>query len=390
MNQNNIFLLAGRTGGPLSPYPAIIHELRTRINNPAIRIFGVRGGFEQKFAASNDLDLYFLPQAKLDILSFRNSNFLERVLGIFGFFITVVKVVISFLICIFYITKFRPKLIITTGSFLAVPMVLASRITNFLFFTNIKIAVHQLDPMPGLSNRICVRFADLATCVFQYTLDNYPAFYNAKVIRSPILESKFARSSNWQNQDLKNFFDNDFEHALKSSNLSNQPQTNKPTLLIFGGGSGAKIFNEWVFENLEFLTMNFRVVHLTGILQNPNIKTESGSSLKSKNYLKLPAVYEDMGNLMATADCIICRAGVGTITELQFLNSNAFLVPIPGTHQELNAKLVSDQFTILDQNKSTNWLELILHSQPKKPPTNININKADLETYYQELVKLLE
>jgi UDP-N-acetylglucosamine:LPS N-acetylglucosamine transferase len=58
---------------------------------------------------------------------------------------------------------------------------------------------------------------------------------------------------------------------------------------------------------------------------------------------------------MQKSDFVLCRAGLGSITELNYLQKPTFLVPIPNSHQELNAYL-SPQFVTLDQNQSNFWL----------------------------------
>ena len=96
--------------------------------------------------------------------------------------------------------------------------------------------------------------------------------------------------------------------------------------------------------------------------------------------------------VLASIDLIICRAGMGSISELTLVDKPTFLVPIPNTHQEQNAKLISDtnsNFKVLDQNNQNNWVEQIT-SRTLKNQANTKFDQDSLTLYYAELVKLLK
>ena len=359
-NKKNIFLVAGRTGGPYFPIPKIISVLDQ--SNPII--IGVKNSFEERICKTEKLELVYLPEAKLNFLSFSKSNLADKLFGITDLIWNLIKFKFSFWICIFQLLRYQPKLIYTTGSFLAVPLFFVAKVLNFLRLSNIKLVVHQQDPLVGLSNRICVKMADLRSSTFDYTKNNFKDFQDSFLIQNPILESKFQPKTAWQNTQLQSFVNN----------------SNFPTILIFGGGSGAKFMNDWVAENKEILTQEFNVVHLTGILQN-------GTSVETnlENFFSTQGVFEDMPQLLSSADFVLCRAGLGTISELEFLHKKAFLVPLPDSHQELNAELVQGKFVILEQKNSELWIRSILDK-------NIFDNKSfgqskglQDEDYYEQL-----
>ena len=94
---------------------------------------------------------------------------------------------------------------------------------------------------------------------------------------------------------------------------------------------------------------------------------------------------------MALSDLILCRAGIGSATELVILNKKAFLVPLPHSHQELNAEILSDKFIILTQDKMTSWLDTIKQesNKPIKFKTNLEEMDSQLQDYYQDIKNLL-
>jgi UDP-N-acetylglucosamine--N-acetylmuramyl-(pentapeptide) pyrophosphoryl-undecaprenol N-acetylglucosamine transferase len=363
-SKKNIFLVAGRTGGPYFPIPKVISILNEY--NPIV--IGVKNSFEQRVCNAEKLELILLPEAKLNILSFSKTSTLNKIFGFFDLIWNTLKLKVSFFICIYQILKFQPKIIYSTGSFLAVPMFFAAKCTNLLRLTNTKLVVHQQDPTVGLSNKICIKMADLKSCIFEYTQQNFPLFKDAFLILNPILESKFEIVTNWKNQTLQNFIND----------------SKKQKLLIFGGGSGAKFINNWASQNLNKLTDNFDVIHLTGILQK-DIKVMTSLN----NYFSIDAVFEDMSQLLSSVDFVLCRAGLGTISELEYLHKKAFLVPIPDSHQELNAELVKDKFVILEQKNSEGWLNSILVKSIFDDKLFDSGNKLQDDEYYSELKSLI-
>ena len=398
-----IFLLAGRTGGPLIPLLALSKSLPEF--NPVI--IGVKNGFETKLAQQQKFEIKYLPEAKLNLLSFKNQNLSQIILGILDLIKTLFLLGFSFCQCIYLLLKYKPKGVLSSGSFLAVPMIFAAAILKFFRLISTKIIIHQQDPLPGLANKLTIGFADLKSCVFEYTKINFNKFKDCQIIPNPIDTQKFdqAKIESIENEQLREFFlvqtallveesaaiplevfkkiVSDQKPPRQDLDPSTKSIINKPIFLIFGGGSGAKVINDWVSSNLDQLLEHFRIIHLTGILQEESPMPLAEDSTKEvwqklsskitpelseldpvsksikKDYLSLPSLIQDMPAALKFSDVILCRAGLGSITELQYLNKTAFLVPIPNSHQELNAELMKDRFTILEQANISDWINVI-------------------------------
>lgn len=368
--KQNIFLLAGRTGGPLLPLLAIAENL----NEVQPIILGIKGGFEEEVAKQNDYQLEYLLETKFSFLSFKNQGFSQLINGVAEVIFNSLKLAFAVLKSVYLLLKYKPKLVLNAGSFLAVPVIIATQFTNFLRLTKTKIVIHQQDPLPGLANSLTVKFGDLNTAVFKYTKTNFPKFKKVEIIPNPLNFNKFdaALEADWQNPDLELFFS----------------QVSKPIFLIFGGGSGSLSINNWAIDNIIDLLDNFRIVHLTGALQTVIL-----DEVESPDYLRLETVLEDMPKLLSSVNLVLCRAGMGSITELEYLGKNAFLVPLPNSHQEINAKQVKDKFIILEQKNMNTWLPTILKSFPKKfkkaQVNNQQEIKNKLEEYFQKVQELL-
>jgi UDP-N-acetylglucosamine--N-acetylmuramyl-(pentapeptide) pyrophosphoryl-undecaprenol N-acetylglucosamine transferase len=105
-------------------------------------------------------------------------------------------------------------------------------------------------------------------------------------------------------------------------------------LLITGGSQGARNLNRAVWSALDELCQMFEeVVHIAG-----RQGAEGIAQHKRERYLGIEFT-DDMPALMAQADLLVCRAGVGTIAEATAVGLPMVLVPgtFGGGHQEENA-----------------------------------------------------
>ena len=493
----NGFFICGLTGGPFFPMPAIMANL----DNIKPILIGVANSFESRLAVNQDLPILLLPVAKFTAISFDDKSFLDKVIIPFDVVKTILVLIFSCLKSIFYLIKYQPAIIYSTGSFLVVPMIYSAKILNWLDFTNCLIVVHQQDPKLGLSNSLTAKYSDIKSCVFEYTTQNYAKFKDAMVIPNPILPTRYNRDQKLNNRELDNFInridlDNEYDqynnqnHQINTKETSKNQQSNnsksinsnseivfqsnsnnsqstkcypelvsgsspidssqsstskpisnslkffqtaqnqhtitqeilqpvptilsqiqptviaqsfqttqKPLFLIFGGGSGSVQINNWVADNLIELTNNFKIIHLTGTINSNKSKTNSQPQVA--DYYCTEALFEDMPIILSKANVVLCRAGLGSISELELLHSinlnrQSYLVALPHSHQELNAQLASNQdlrFKILDNQDTSSWLDIILnsdsiYSQPNQK--NLTDSNEVLQRYYDLLNKEID
>jgi len=211
-----------------------------------------------------------------------------------------------------YLYKFRPDLVITTGSYISVPVVYAARTLRQ------PVLVHQLDLKPGLANKLMARVADQVTVSWPELLNKFPG-HSAVWVGTPVRK-----------------------HILEPISGTLTPQLNLvaklPLILVMGGGTGAATINQIIADSLHDLLNRYQVVHLTGANKSVEIKVDK--KLKSR-YQQFEFVSEDLGYLMRQADLIISRAGIGTISEILLIGKPAVIIPIPDSHQEVNAEYFS-------------------------------------------------
>lgn len=370
-----IILLGGRTGGPIIPLLAIAKNILI----DEIVIFGIREGFEQEIALQKGYSFYSFPEAKLKIFSQSNQTIKEIIINGFDLVATGFKLIFSFTKSIILLSILRPSAIVSTGSFVAVPVLYACWILTKLHCIKTKIIIHQQDPDIGLSNKLTARLADILTCTYQKS-KNSKEFSNSQIIPNPfdfdsISDRTIAETSKTQTPKLQELM-----RFIKHKKL--------PLLLIFGGGSGSSFINNWVYKYHKELTRSFCLIHLTGGYE------QASTIPQSTEYYTTPTLIDEMKVALYYSDVVISRCGLGSITELTYLNKPAFLVPIPHSHQESNAKEVKDVFYILTQDQSEKWINQINEIYPKWFKTHnhtpIKHYKNELEKYYSRINSIIK
>ncbi len=186
--------------------------------------------------------------------------------------------------------KDRPDLVFSKGGFASYPAVWAAHRLH------IPVLTHESDLSPGLCTKLIAKKCEAVLTSFPETAT---IFRNGKCVGSPV---------------RKEILCGDRERARKKYGFS--PRDN--VLLVLGGGSGSRVLNQAVRENLSALLPFCRILHLCGkdLLPSP---PEGYVQREFEN---------DMGSAYACADCVLCRAGSNTLFELLVLKKPALLVPL--------------------------------------------------------------
>ena len=259
-----ILFSGGGTGGSVTPLLAIYDSLdKERYDFWWI---GTKNGPEKKMIKDKGIEYRYINSGKLRRY-FSWKNFIDPMFVFFGF-----------LESFFFLLFRRQDLIITAGSFVSVPLVWAAHILR------IPVIVHQQDIRPGLANKIMAKSARVVTCVFEKSLKDYKkkALWTGNPVRAFLKTEK----------DY-NFFD--FNGLV-------------PTVLVIGGGTGAKNINKIVYESVNSLCSKVQVIHVVG-----NGKKER--DIDNSNYRQTEFLNErELAKAYAISDIVVSRCGIGVLS----------------------------------------------------------------------------
>ena len=184
------------------------------------------------------------------------------------------------------------------------------------------------DVVPGLANRLLAPVARRVTVTFRESLPRFPAdrtVVTGNPVRPEVLHGDPSRA----------FARFGFE-------------TDVPLVVVTGGGTGAAALNEVVALATPRLVRSCSVLHLTG-------RGKSVTAPSLDRYRQVEFLVEEMPDVLAAAEVVVSRAGLGTLTELAVLGKPMVLVPMPRSHQEANAAAFdrADAAVVLRQDQLT-------------------------------------
>jgi len=313
-----IILSGGGTGGSVSPLLAIAQEIKKMKPDADFLFVGTKNGIPERAMIKplSYIKYQSISSGKLRRY-FSLQNFLDLFLILKGF-------IQSFLV----ISRFKPKAILSAGAFVSVPLTWAAWILRVPVF------IHQQDIRSGLANKLMARISKKITVSFEESLKDFPQI-KTTLIGNPVSSQ---------------ILTGDRQKAIKKFDL----KSDWPCLLITGGGTGALEINQAIEEIIFDLVKFCQIVHLTGPQKKSKIFIHN-------NYHQLEFLpQEDLADIYLYVDLVVSRAGLGALTELSALKKPALILPISGSHQELNANYFAERKAIvLLKNKKINSQELL-------------------------------
>ena len=292
-----IVFVGGGTLGPVRPLLAVWRVLKRQLPQAEFAWIGTSHGPEKKLMESFGILFHVLSVLKLP--RHPSVHWLT-----FPFrWLSVHKEAAEL------ITKLQPEMIVTAGGYTAVPIVAAAKKRK------IPCVTHQLDLEPGLANKKIAQDCASVTTSFEYAEPPFGADVKSERIPTPVhlvvdpLPTK--------------------QLAAQEFNLDGS----KPITLIFGGGTGAQGLNQMLEHTLPQWLMFTQIIHVTGI----------GKGFEQhlnhlKGFFQTEFLEDRMLAAYAAADLIICRGGMGSLSEISALKKAMIIVPIPNSQQEANAE----------------------------------------------------
>lgn len=292
---SRIMISGGGTAGTVAPLLALVEHFRKENIEAEWLFVGSDAGPERTLAESVNLPYRAIPSGKLRRYgSWQNIADIGQVWKGYRASQRLIK-------------SWNPDLIISAGSYVSVPLIWAGKLAG------VKTLIHQQDVLPGLANRLMARAAGVITVSFETSKKSFPerkTHYTGNPVRLDILHGKR-------------------EEAIRLFQL----KPNLPTLLVIGGSTGSQYINSMIGAVAYRLVQHWQIIHVTGFQKD-------FVELQDDRYHPVDFLTWEMPHVLAVADMVVCRTGLGTVTELAALGKPAMFIPLPDTHQEINAQLL--------------------------------------------------
>jgi len=301
MNNMNILIATGGSGGHIFPALYVARELRNRGHEVTFAgVFGVfqarieREGFSCQLISSRGFKTESLKSGLQWVISMVKS------------------------ICGSYriIRAFRPQRVVGFGGYGAFPLVLMA------ILLRVPTVIHEQNVRPGRANRMLAPLVTKIAVSFSQTMGlwrGHRTLFSGCPCRSPKKDSSA--------RDARQGFGLSFDRM---------------TILVMGGSQGSLTVNRMFLETLPLIgqARPVQVIHLTGDAEKEDVRavyTQNGVPCYVASFI------DEMEDAYAAADLAICRAGAVTVSELAAFCLPAVLIPYPfaGGHQKENAGVLT-------------------------------------------------
>jgi UDP-N-acetylglucosamine--N-acetylmuramyl-(pentapeptide) pyrophosphoryl-undecaprenol N-acetylglucosamine transferase len=300
---NNVVIAAGGTGGHLFPGVAVAEFIAGSDPNARITFVGTGREVEKKVLSGYDFDYVQINSPRLSrnlhpkniLIPFRLTIALFRSLAL--------------------LNKVKPQVVIGTGSYGSVPVVIAAKLKK------IPTMILEQNIIPSVTNRLLSRFADCACLAYPPARDWLGGKLDKYVTGNPIRKPDAMLSAS---------------EARKKLGLNEEMFT----IAVFGGSQGAASIAGAARDALPLLAEQ----PIQMILQTaPGIEIETDDKWEGR--LVARDFYENIYDCYTAADVVFGRAGSG-LSEVLAFGKPMVLIPYPYSahgHQERNATFAEQE-----------------------------------------------
>ncbi len=258
------------------------------------------------------------------------------------------------------LTQFKPDVVLSFGGYVSVPITLAASILR------IPLVIHEQTLEAGISNKLVSKFARKVCISWEQSAKYFPA--GKTILTGNPLRKEFEMG------DLRT---DKFKKTLSHA------RPHEPTIYVTGGSSGSHAINILIEGVVEKLLQKYNIVHQVGEAKQYN-DFERLSKLRDSLDMELKSGYtlvkyiepSKVADYLNTANLVIARSGMNTVTELMYFGKPSILIPLPyGQHQE---QLKNAQFM-----KSLGLAEIAEQSTLTSEKLSVLIDQifANIDTY---------
>ncbi len=357
-----IVVTAGGTMGHINPALAIIEEFKKREKNLEVIYIGTHNRMEKDIIPQKGYR--YIP---IEIYGF-SKNIMRDIKNVFLLKKAEKKCKQLFLME-------RPDVVIGVGGYVTYPVL---KVAHDL---GIKTFIHEQNSLPGKSNRMISKYADLIGVTFleskKYLKTKGQIIYTGHPCGA------------WAKEIPKK----------KKSEL--QLSESKRLVTVVAGSLGSGSLNNKFKSFLETIQhKDYEVLYITGKSLYDDFLNEA----RFPSNVKVVPYMDELPGLLKISDLVISRAGAGALSEILALEIPSIIIPSPyvaNNHQYYNAKELSDANCIylLEEKDLSNEvietsIDKVLNDQNLRKNMIEAMQKSDtLESatmIYNEIKKLID
>jgi len=300
MSSRTILVMAGGTGGHI--YPALAVARALQASSSEIIWLGTHRGLESRVVPEAGIDMEWI-----SIKGLRRK-------GALALIIAPIQLSWALLQSLAIIIRRRPTAVLGMGGFVSGPGGVAA------WLTRRPLLIHEQNAAAGMTNRLLAR---LARVVLQAFPGSFNSNVDAETVGNPVRE------------DIA---------AIPVPADRYTDRRGPIRLLVLGGSQGALALNQTVPAALAMLDPKVRPVvrHQCG---ERTMQAAKDAYAENDVDVELLPFIEDMAEVYAWADIVVCRAGALTVAELCAAGLPALFVPYPAAvddHQTANARPMAE------------------------------------------------
>jgi UDP-N-acetylglucosamine--N-acetylmuramyl-(pentapeptide) pyrophosphoryl-undecaprenol N-acetylglucosamine transferase len=290
-----IGIVSGGTGGHVYPGIAVADEIKRQHPAADILFLGSRAGLEKDV----------VPKAgyRIELIRARRSPSVASLIGFFQ--------------ALIILRGFRPQVLLSTGGYASLPVVLAARLLS------VPIYIHEQNVLPGFTNRFCARWAKEVFLSFGESQQYLRGTVTGNPVRREIIAA-------------------DREESRRNLGY----QSDDRVVFIMGGSQGARSINRTVIAALPALAAaagKIKIIHVVG-KRDADLALAAVRPGQYPFYRQVDYLY-NVAEMLAAADLAVSRAGATALAEFTCRGLPMVLVPFPYSaegHQDLNARAAAE------------------------------------------------
>ena len=307
-----VIVSGGGSGGHIYPAIAVADKVMEKDKNSKVLFIGNKVGIEEELVPRTGYEFKMVKTRWFD-----RQNPLDAI-------IMVKHVRQGVREALKIMREFKPDVVIGTGGYAAVPVVIAGHKYGAKTF------IQEQNAYPGMANKLLAWYSDKIFIGFHRAEQFFKKKKKIVFSGNPVREQ---------------FFTADKEQSRKELGIP----ANDFVAFVLGGSQGSEALNDASFRLMEEMNgkKGMTMIFATGEQYFEEIMTKiKDKNIKLQDNIIMRGFMDDIEKYMAASDLIIERSGALSVAETCACGKAAIYVPsknVTGNHQYYNAKEIADR-----------------------------------------------